>query len=187
MLPVAKMKLPSTLKRQRNGLIKRTLLEPCGLGNYILLSPAARSFRALVAAAKEAGFEVWVTGTYRSLAAQVELFTSRYGNSKVSGAPAVWWNNRRWWKRPAVAQAAKPGTSNHGWGLAVDFCLKDGKTIVPVSKPFVNWLVKNAADFGWSAELQSEPWHWRAVHGDTIPDKVLQYEERNNGTSTTTT
>jgi zinc D-Ala-D-Ala carboxypeptidase len=183
MLPVAKMKLPSALKGQRNGLIQAKLLKSCGLGKFVLLEPAARSFKALAADAQAAGFPVWTTGTYRSLSAQVNLFTSRYTNSKVKGAPAVWWNNRRWWKRPGVAQAAKPGTSNHGWGLAVDLCLKDGKTVLSVTPQFVNWLCRNAADYGWSAELQSEPWHWRAVHGDTIPAKVLKYEEENNGSN----
>lgn len=181
MLPIAKMKLPSALKGQRNGLLPDSIMKHCGLGSYRLVEPAARSCRALLAAAEAAGFSVWTTGTYRSLSSQVDLFTSRYTNSKVAGAPAVWWNNRRWWKRPGVAQAAKPGTSNHGWGLAVDFALRSGKVVIPVSKPFVKWMCKNAEQFGWSAELQSEPWHWRAVHGDTIPQAVLDYEEKNNG------
>lgn len=186
MLPVAKMKVPSILKGHRNGLLPKSILKACDLGNFRLVEPAARSMRALLAAARSAGFDVWATGTYRSLSAQVDLFTSRYTNSKVEGARAVWWNNRRWWKRAGVAQAARPGTSNHGWGCAVDFCLRDGKAILPVSKQFVDWLCRNAADYGWSAELQSEPWHWRAVHGDEIPTKVLQHEENSNGSITTT-
>jgi len=177
MLPVQKMSLPSLLKGQRNGLVQESLLHKFGLANYRLLEPAARAARALIAEAEAFGFDVWTTGSYRSLPAQVDLFTSRYANSKVKGVRPVWWNNRRWWKRPGVAQAAKPGTSNHGWGLAVDFCLKDGKRIVPVSKRFVTWMCENAHRWGWSAELQSEPWHWRYVAGDDIPDEVLEFEQ----------
>ena len=179
MLPVAKMKLPSCLKGERNGLLPSSVLKSTGLSSFRLAEPAARSVKPLIVAAAEAGFRVWFTGTYRSLAGQVDLFTSRYTNSKVNGVRPVWWNNRRWWKRAGVAQAAKPGSSNHGWGLAADFCLRtpNSKKVLPVSSEFVNWMCENAHRWGWSAELQSEPWHWRYVAGDDIPQEVLAYEE----------
>jgi peptidoglycan hydrolase-like protein with peptidoglycan-binding domain len=40
----------------------------------------------------------------------------------------------------------------------------------------VNWLIGNAHRFGISAELQSEPWHWRYVAGDRIPQATLDFE-----------
>jgi LAS superfamily LD-carboxypeptidase LdcB len=66
--------------------------------------------------------------------------------------------------------AAAPGTSNHGWGLAVDFAEElDGDTQPEsVSAKFVKWLIRNAATYGFSAEVQSEPWHWRYVAGDKL-------------------
>jgi LAS superfamily LD-carboxypeptidase LdcB len=74
--------------------------------------------------------------------------------------------------------AATPGTSNHGLGLAIDFAEeRDGRPPVEsVSDRFVRWLIKNAATYGFSAELQSEPWHWRYVAGDQIPRAVLDFE-----------
>lgn len=50
--------------------------------------------------------------------------------------------------------AAYPGTSNHGWGLAVDFATQQ-----------MRWIVDQiGASFGWSkawSDAQSEWWHIR--------------------------
>ncbi len=52
---------------------------------------------------------------------------------------------------------AKPGTSNHEKGLAIDFgnCGRGSACF--------NWLSKNAATYGFK-NLPSEPWHW-SVNG----------------------
>lgn len=52
--------------------------------------------------------------------------------------------------------AAVPGTSNHGWGVAVDIPFPDAQA----------WLRRNAHRFGWSWDEGArvgEPWHWRYV------------------------
>ncbi len=49
--------------------------------------------------------------------------------------------------------AARPGTSLHGWGLAVDCPFPDAQV----------WLRSNATRWGWSHEEGArvgEPWHW---------------------------
>lgn len=62
--------------------------------------------------------------------------------------------------RPGFNLAAKPGTSNHGTGIAVD-----------LGGPFMNsnsaqhkWLQANGPKFGWHwvgrTFSQVEPWHW---------------------------
>lgn len=66
--------------------------------------------------------------------------------------------------------AAKPGTSMHGLGLAVDFC--SSVTGDPAS---MRWLRTNAATFGWvnpdwaqkgnPAYQKYEPWHWEFEPG----------------------
>jgi LAS superfamily LD-carboxypeptidase LdcB len=58
--------------------------------------------------------------------------------------------------------AAVPGTSNHGWGLACDVWNvgQNGR---------LEWLLDNAKRFGFSWEVQSEPWHIRYVLGDDLP------------------
>lgn len=49
--------------------------------------------------------------------------------------------------------AARPGTSNHGWGVAVDIPFADAQA----------WLRRHAYRWGWSDEegrRVGEPWHW---------------------------
>jgi len=67
-----------------------------------------------------------------------------------SYARQVYWRNY-WCGRGACQNAAVPGTSNHGWGLAVD---------VP---PYVRSLIDQYGhQFGWAKEWSDaswEPWH----------------------------
>jgi LAS superfamily LD-carboxypeptidase LdcB len=177
-LPVAKVVMPSCLKGQENGKLNPKLLVPCGIAKFVMVEPAARSMKALVAAAKANGIDVRSTGTYRSYEQQVALFLARYSKTEIQGRPTKKWNGTTYWQRPKTAIAAVPGTSNHGLGLAIDFAEeRDGKPgVESVSDRFVRWLLKNAVTYGFSAELQSEPWHWRYVAGDKIPAAVLEYE-----------
>jgi hypothetical protein len=57
--------------------------------------------------------------------------------------------------------AAKPGTSNHGWGLAADL------VVGGYSSADYQWLLHNAPQFGWSnpgwaqaGGTKHEPWHY---------------------------
>lgn len=47
--------------------------------------------------------------------------------------------------------AAKPGTSNHGWGMAADLNL---------SRTALAWMRANAHRFGYKEDTPREPWHW---------------------------
>ena len=53
---------------------------------------------------------------------------------------------------------ARPGTSMHEQGLAVDFT-SGGSLITSRSSAGFQWLAANAGRFGFS-NLPSEPWHW---------------------------
>ncbi|MFE5290816.1 M15 family metallopeptidase [Isoptericola sp. NPDC056618] len=64
--------------------------------------------------------------------------------------------------------AAAPGTSNHGWGLAVDICPET------YSGSRWNWLAANAPAYGWDnpdwarpGGSKYEPWHWEYTAGVT--------------------
>lgn len=64
--------------------------------------------------------------------------------------------------------AATPGTSNHGWGRALDL----GSGIEVDGSPESLWMLANAPAYGWThpawasdwnpANGQHEPWHWEA-------------------------
>ncbi len=69
-------------------------------------------------------------------------------------------------------RAARPGTSNHGWGLAIDFNLDDAQKGKATSNE-LKWLEKNARRFGFEPYLDKakpkfkdgsnnyyETWHW---------------------------
>ncbi len=63
--------------------------------------------------------------------------------------------------------AATPGTSNHGWGLAIDFCSKE------TTGARWTWLKANGPLYGfvnpsWALPGGSgphEPWHWEFLKG----------------------
>ena len=83
--------------------------------------------------------------------------------------------------------AAVPGTSNHGWGLAIDVAIDaDGDEgfewpVKSVDSKTVAWLLKNADRFGFCWEVQSEPWHLTYYVGDVVPAAVLAAESGTAG------
>jgi cell wall-associated NlpC family hydrolase len=123
-----------------NGLIPPSAMCAVGIGDHQLRCDAAAAFRALSAAyAASFGGPVCITDSYRTFAGQVRL----YG------------------EKPALA--AVPGTSNHGWGLAVDLC----GGIQNFGTPQYAWMVAHAGRFGflhptWAdpGNGREEPWHW---------------------------
>ncbi len=131
-----------------NGLIPAAALCPLSAAGQLLRCDAARQWDAMSAAYQAAsGAPICITDSYRSLAAQVRLRA----------------------EKPTLA--AVPGTSNHGWALAVDLC-EAGRTAMGFSTPAYLWLKANAASFGWvhpawaeSGQGQEEPWHWEYIGG----------------------
>lgn len=184
-LPVLPMVRPASLYGQRNGLLSASILEEtpgqAGGSGVLLVKPAARAWRALCAAAARDGHVLkigWPNSAYRPYADQERIFRDRYTTTYLPGRPSKLWQGRRWYQRPGTAVAAVPGTSNHGWGLAVDVGEeRDGDAgTESVDSGTVAWLVANEHRFGFSHELQSEPWHIRYVTGDSIPPAVLAFE-----------
>lgn len=196
-LPIAKMTLPSTLNGQKNGKLPDRLLARIGVGSARMEVTAARSFIAMFAEARRAGFDIREVGDYRTYEEQVNLFVSRYepvSYARYAVTPSdrkkVWeganergFDSKYWIKKQIngsyPATAASPGSSNHGWGLALDVAEEYDKDSAPdpIRAAFVNWLIDNAREYGISAELQSEPWHWRYVAGDNIPAATMRFEK----------
>ena len=124
-----------------NGEIPREMLCPLwGAEWHVLRADAAATFNAMSKAyAATFGRPICVTDSYRSYEMQVDV-------------------HRR---KPNMT--ATPGTSNHGWGTAVDLC--DG--VQSFGTTTYRWMQANAPRFGWfhpswadPGSSRAEPWHW---------------------------
>jgi LAS superfamily LD-carboxypeptidase LdcB len=103
---------------------------------------------ALVQAARSAGFAL-AGGGYRSPAEQIALRRSHCGTSQyaIYEMPAS----------QCSPPTARPGSSNHERGLAIDFTCNGGR--LTRGSACFQWLAGNAASYGFF-NLPSEPWHW---------------------------
>ena len=124
-----------------DGLIPASQL--CGIiGGGMLRPDAAVEFNRMTQAyAQSFGGPLCINASYRPYADQVRLFRQEPGF------------------------AAVPGTSNHGWGLAVDL----GCGVQTFGSPQYRWMVANAGRFGfvhpgWATQNPFEPWHWEFGH-----------------------
>ena len=163
-LPIVKPVFPPGLRGEKNGELTKTKLvaiEPFGK----LYPSAAEAWRLMREAARLDEIRLRPTtsfDTYRPITVQRAVFRQRYTQEVHEGRPTRTCDGVVYWLRPGMSAAACPGTSNHGWGLAVDIWNvgKNGR---------LEWLLENALRFGFSWELQSEPWHLRYVLGDKTP------------------
>lgn len=123
-----------------NGRLSDSDLCDLWVGGHKLRADAAVALAELNVAYQEAfGEPLIITDSYRSYSAQVSVAR----------------------RKPGLA--ARPGTSEHGWGLAVD--LAGG---VQNADGRYRWLRENAPRFGWDNPAWArsggsgpyEPWHW---------------------------
>ena len=93
----------------------------------------------------------------RTFKTQMDLRRAGVANGKCTSMKS---------KSGGTCKTARPGSSNHGWGMAFDVKNKNGRMLRFSSEEY-HWLVKNAATYGfyhpsWAHEDGSlpEPWHW---------------------------
>ncbi len=127
------MPVPAELAAYGNGRIPPDALQSIGQGGHRLYAPAAQQWQRMVDAAAAHGVTMQVTDSYRSYDQQVEL-AARKGLYKDGG------------------YAATPGTSNHGWGLALDLDTDQGGALA--------WMKQHGHEFGFVEAVPREPWHW---------------------------
>lgn len=122
----------------RNGRIPSNALTNVG-GGHKMYGDAARAYTSMRDAARRDGVNIRLTDSYRSYAAQVDVARRKgiYGVRQPNGR---------------LGLAARPGTSNHGLGRAVDVNLE-------ASPGASAWLRRNASRFGFHT-IPREPWHW---------------------------
>lgn len=129
-----------------NGLVPASALCPLTAPGQLLRCDAADAWNAMAAAFQaDTGTPMCITDSYRTLDAQIRLRA----------------------EKPTLA--AVPGTSNHGWALAVDLC-EPGRNPMGYTTATYRWLQAHAARFGWAHPAwaepghgQQEPWHWEYV------------------------
>lgn len=125
--------VPTELRQYGNGKVPAAALsELQGLPGHRLWAPAARSFEAMRSAAAVDGVTIGMTDSYRDFDTQVDL-VRRKGLYSQGGL------------------AATPGTSNHGWGIAVDLKLDSTAQA---------WMRANGSRYGFVEDVPREPWHW---------------------------
>jgi LAS superfamily LD-carboxypeptidase LdcB len=108
-----------------------------GSADNTMTKPTACAFARMAAAAQKAGIRLTINSGFRTLARQ-KYFYNCYTTKKCNNGNL----------------AAKPGTSNHGRGVALD--INTGAITTKTYK----WMASNASKFGFRRTVPSEPWHW---------------------------
>jgi len=162
----------------QNGRLDDTIMRTTMRGLKMNIT-SARKFAACTNAALNAGLSLTTTGDYRSFDQQLSLLIQRYDKGYFAGrADYNTYQGSIWSLKPGMAQAATPGSSNHGLGRARDWAeMINGDTIPDaLSTKARTWLAKNAPSFGICFEVRSEDWHGTDYAGDDIPARVLAFE-----------
>jgi LAS superfamily LD-carboxypeptidase LdcB len=124
--------IPTDLAAYGNGRIPADALEKVGNTRHKLWAPAAQSLNQMIADAEKAGVKIGITDSYRPYDEQVDL-ARRKGLYSQGGL------------------AAKPGTSEHGWGMATDLDL---------NSKALSWMKQNGEKYGFVNNVARENWHW---------------------------
>lgn len=126
----------------KNGQLPESALTPIGGGHRVRSGDVADSFKQMSDSAKKEGINLvgGLTSSYRSYEDQVRVAKERPGF------------------------AAQPGTSKHGWGIAVDVGYARQQ----------DWMHKKGKQFGWinpawAKSSPYEPWHFEKSGAATGP------------------
>ena len=127
-----------------------------------LVRSAASSYESLRRAAGVVG-TTFANHAYRNLAEQERLFELNYQKSYCEYSPGKVdkrgpWEGVYWYRKPGAPATAVPGTSNHGWGKAVDWQGLGGYGSTSWER-----FADQAAAHEWSnseGKANGEPWHW---------------------------
>ncbi|MEX2014855.1 MAG: M15 family metallopeptidase [Candidatus Saccharimonadales bacterium] len=129
-----------------------------------LRSEAAAAAKTMFEEADKAGFDLILASGYRSAQLQEILFNSYVARDGLEAASKY---------------SARPGTSEHQTGLALDVTTKSRECYLEIcfaETPEGKWLKKNAHKYGFHLRYQKgketvtgyqfEPWHFRYVGND---------------------
>ena len=147
---------------------------------------------ALMDAAKEAGFTIYVAGAYRTYGHQNYLFNSKASQIAAGmGIDDYMDPDYQLAVEEARTITAFPGSSEHQLGLAVDLMDRQYSSWVyeNMNQEFYAWLDEHCAEYGFIKRYPTkkllltgwdEPWHYRFVGKEAatfIMEHDLCYEE----------
>lgn len=132
-------------------------------------SRVVESLNELMQAARDAGFEPYLSLGYRSFSSQQHMFNEKASELSASGT-----YNYEEAREIAAELVAKPGTSDHQTGLSVDITDKqyDFYDYSKMNHKFFEWLDAHCSEYGFIKRYPSdkksitgwdEPWHYRYV------------------------
>jgi LAS superfamily LD-carboxypeptidase LdcB len=136
-----------------NGRLKPDQLKDVGDG-FRLWAPAADSYLQMKAAAAKDKVYFKLSSAYRTYEEQ----------AKLEQELGTW--------SPTNPGAAPPGTSAHGWGIAID-----------ISSPGAQqWIGRYGSRYGWYSTVSNEPWHfeWKGSASNIPQSKVTPTVKKNN-------
>jgi hypothetical protein len=158
--PINPANRPTTVTGYTNGDLPASQLFVVN-SKCSLYRPAVGSFESMIAAAHAAGVNLQAVECYRDYAGQV-------------------YERNYWCKLNICGNAAVPGTSNHGWGKAVD--LRDQNGSLTWNSVGYKWLVAHAGAWGWNHPGGvNEAWHWEwvgdggSMHGYPIRVDLMSF------------
>ena len=118
---------------------------------------------------RKAGLQPLICSSYRSQEKQESLFQERIDELRAQGY------SKKDAKAKAATSVARPGTSEHQLGLAVDIVDKSHQTLDAAQEdtPVQQWLLENSWKYGFILRYPNqksnltgiiyEPWHYRYV------------------------
>lgn len=137
--------------------------------NYMVDERILSDLRDMLNAARADGLDPWICSSYRSYSRQQELFEKKcntYINSGYSKERA---------EKLAATEVARPGTSEHATGLALDIVARSYQILDEKQKQTEEaiWFMEHCAEYGFILRYPEdkseytgvifEPWHYRYV------------------------
>jgi len=137
---------------------------------HLLAADAWMAFRARAFAEGIKTFKPTSSAdTYRSLSTQTIAWNDRMQLTPIEGVKPRVYQGKNWYLKKGKAPIAQPGKSNHNLGLSVDVSEASGERLA--------FMAQFAALYGFTWELDSEPWHINYYVGDRVPALVQQWKE----------
>lgn len=165
----------------QNFMPETALIQSANGTNYRVDKRILEPLQEMIAAAKEDGVTLTIISAYRSYDYQTGLFDKKVKEQEANGYEG------EEAKSVAATIVARPGTSEHQLGLALDFNYLDEEY---ADSKELTWLREHGPDYGFILRYEKgkeeitgviyEPWHFRYVtpkHAKEITRRGITMDE----------